>query len=104
MARETDLNALKSALADRAEELCLDLFGAPTRKARHELRWGNKGSLKLRLRGRAGPLFYDFSAGRGGSMLDAIALAHDFHRLADQSARNVIFVLAVGDFETGDHE
>ena len=83
MARETDLNALKSALADRAEELCLDLFGAPTRKARHELRWGNKGSLKLRLRGRAGPLFYDFSAGRGGSMLDAIALAHDFHRLAE---------------------
>lgn len=83
MARETDLHALKSALADRAEELCVDLFGAPTRKARHEWRWGNKGSLKLRLRGKT---FYDFSAGRGGSMLDAIALALDHHRLADSIA------------------
>lgn len=81
-----DLTRLKSDLADRAEELCLDLFGAPTRKARHELRWGRKGSLTLRLRGKGAPGIYDFSAGRGGSLLDAIALAHDFHRLADSIA------------------
>ena len=86
MAREPDLDTLKSALADRAEELCLDLFGTPTRKARHELRWGNKGSLKLRLRGKGSPSIYDFSAGRGGSMLDAIAIAHDHHRVADSIA------------------
>jgi putative DNA primase/helicase len=83
MARETDLVSIKEALVERAEELCLDLFGTPTSKARHEWRWGRKGSLKLRLRGKGAPSIFDFSAGRGGSMLDAIALAHDFHRVAD---------------------
>lgn len=86
MARDTDLDALKSALDERADELCLDLFGQPTRKARHEWRWGRKGSLKLRLRGKGAPSIYDFSAGRGGSMLDAIAIAFDYHRLADSIA------------------
>ena len=86
MARDTDLSSIKEAIADRAEELCLDLFGQPTRKARHELRWGNKGSLKLRLRGKGAPSIYDFSAGRGGSMLDAIAIALDHHRVADSIA------------------
>jgi hypothetical protein len=81
MARETDLASIKEALADRAEELCLYLFGTPTKRAKHELRWGRKGSLKLRIRGKGAPSFYDFSAGRGGSMLDAIAIAHDFHRV-----------------------
>ena len=83
MARETDLVSIKEALVERAEELCLDLFGTPTSKARHEWRWGRKGSLKLRLRGKGAPSIFDFSAGRGGSMLDAIALAHDLHRVAD---------------------
>jgi putative DNA primase/helicase len=83
MADRDDLVSIKDALTERAEELCLDLFGTPTSKARHEWRWGRKGSLKLRLRGKGAPSIFDFSAGRGGSMLDAIALAHDFHRLAD---------------------
>lgn len=80
-----DLASIKEALADRAEELCLDLFGTPKR-AKHELRWGRKGSLKLKLRGKGAPSFYDFSAGRGGSMLDAIMVANDLHRLADAIA------------------
>ena len=84
--RETDLDALKSALEERAQELCRDLFGTPASKARHEWRWGRKGSLKLRLRGKGAPSIYDFSAGRGGSLLDAIMLANDLHRLADAIA------------------
>lgn len=80
------LEDLKAALADRAEELCLDLFGQPTRKAAHEWRWGNQGSLMLKLRGKGAPRIYDFAAGRGGSMLDAIALAQDHLRLADSIA------------------
>ena len=86
MRDDTRLEDLKAALADRAPELCLDLFGQPTRKAAHEWRWGNKGSLSLRLRGKGAPCIYDFSAGRGGSMLDAIALALDHHRLTDSIA------------------
>ncbi len=85
--RDADrLEDLKAALADRAEELCLDLFGQPTRKAAHEWRWGNHGSLMLKLRGKGAPRIYDFSAGRGGSLLDAIALALDHHRLTDSIA------------------
>lgn len=85
--RDADrLEDLTAALAARAEELCLDLFGQPTRKAGHEWRWGNHGSLMLKLRGKGAPRIYDFSAGRGGSMLDAIALALDHHRLTDSIA------------------
>ena len=86
MARETDLDALKSALADRAEELCLDLFGQPTRKVRHEWRWGREGSLVLRLRGKGSPSIFDHTEWRGGNMLDAIMLALDHHRVADSIA------------------
>ena len=86
MRDDDHLDDLKAALADRAEELCLDLFGQPTRKAAHEWRWGNHCSLMLKLRGKGAPRIYDFSAGRGGSMLDAIALAQDHHRLTDTIA------------------
>lgn len=69
----------KERLADRAEELALYLFGKPTYRNRIEMRWGRKGSMRLKLRGKNGPTFYDFSEGRGGSMLDMVMVGNDLH-------------------------
>lgn len=65
------LLALKQRLAERWQDLCLDLFGAPTNKAKREWRWGRHGSLSIRL-GKLGPTFYSFEVAEGGSLLDAI--------------------------------
>lgn len=69
----------KERLADRAEELALYLFGKPSYRNRVEMRWGRKGSARLKLNGKHGPAFYDFSEGRGGSMLDMVMVANDLH-------------------------
>ena len=69
-----DLAALKAALADNAEQLLVELFGEPTRRSAREWRWGRKGSVAYRL--DRGGTFYSFEAGTGGSLLDAIMLAH----------------------------
>jgi hypothetical protein len=44
-----DLDHLKSRLADRAEDLCVELFGKPTSRTHREWRWGRRGSAKLDL-------------------------------------------------------
>lgn len=68
-----DLDALKDALADDAESLLVSLFGDPTTRSRREWRWGRKGSVAYRF-DRAS--FRSFEADQGGSLLDAIMVAH----------------------------
>ncbi len=45
---------LERRLADHAEALFCDLWGDPTSRRQHELRWGKKGSLVPYLHGRKG--------------------------------------------------
>ncbi len=71
-----DLDQIKAALSDRAEEIAEALFGKPKSRTRRELRWGRNGSLAIRLDGRNGARFRSFEAETGGSMLDAIMFAH----------------------------
>jgi putative DNA primase/helicase len=63
-----DLDELRAALRGSAlESLALDIKGEPTFRSRRELRWGRKGSLRLKLdRGT----FTDFEAGVRGGPLD----------------------------------
>ena len=70
-----DLDALKSQLAERWQDLCLDLFGEPTHRGRREWRWGRRGSLAVKLGGRYGLSFSSYESDEGGSLLDAIMVA-----------------------------
>ena len=70
-----DLDALKSQLAERAEALCLDLFGEPSSRTRREWRWGRKGSLSVRFGLKKGSPFYSHELVQGGSFLDAVMFA-----------------------------
>lgn len=71
-----DLDQLKAALSDAAEDIAERLFGKPASRTRRELRWGRKGSISIRLDGRHGARFRSFEAEIGGSMLDAIMFAY----------------------------
>ena len=71
-----DLTKLKAALDARVLELGEALFGQPTTRNAGELRWGRKGSIRITLTGKNGPSFYNFEAGAGGSLLDAIVFAN----------------------------
>ena len=64
-----DLADLKTALADNAETLLVELFGEPNRRSGREWRWGRKGSVAYRLDRRT---FRNYEADVGGSLLDAI--------------------------------
>ena len=71
-----DLSAIKLALGDRGEELGRDLFGKPSSRSRSEIRYGRKGSKCFRRKGGRWS-FSDFETGEGGSLLDAIRVAHN---------------------------
>lgn len=71
-----DLVELKEKLADRVLELGEALFGTPTTRNARELRWGRKGSVRINLVGKTGPSFFNFEAGTGGSLIDAVVFAN----------------------------
>lgn len=66
-----DLDDLRNAAIDRCDELAIELVGEPTEVDRKEMRWGSHGKLALDLSRRRG-LWYDFSAGEGGDMIDLV--------------------------------
>lgn len=68
-----DLASVKSALARLAEPLLIELFGKPTTKRKREWRWGRQGSLSFSFDKMA---IFDHEGQRGGSLLDAICMAH----------------------------
>lgn len=71
-----DLDNLKTRLAERWQDLCLVLFGEPAHRGRREWRWGRKGSMAVKLGGRYGLSFSSYESDEGGSLLDAIMVAH----------------------------
>jgi putative DNA primase/helicase len=85
-----DLDAIRDGLAANIEALALALLGEPTYKSGTEWRWGRKGSLAARVRGRWRGRWRDHEADthgdglalikreRGGSFPDAKAWARDF--------------------------
>src|SRR5262245_57081700 len=78
----TDAATVARTLADRAEFIGPALLGEPTSKSRHELRWGRRGSVSLRLTGAKRGLWCDFESAEGGDLLDLVARQHDV-RLGD---------------------
>jgi putative DNA primase/helicase len=72
-----DAATVARTLADRAESIAPALLGEPTSKSRHELRWGRRGSVSLRLTGTKRGLWCDYASGEGGDLLDPVARQHD---------------------------
>jgi putative DNA primase/helicase len=69
---------ISAALAERAEQLALDLIGdKPSSRAHSELRFGSKGALSIKVAGPHRGHFTDFSAGVSGDMLDLIGHARN---------------------------
>jgi len=64
------------ALANRAEDVSVELLGEPTSKSRDEYRWGKRGSLWLSRSGADRGRWYDHERGQGGDQLDLIAREH----------------------------
>ena len=71
--RDGDLDALRHALTDQAEDVARALLGPENRRgSRSELRWRSKGSLALALRGRRRGLWHDHESLEGGDLLALI--------------------------------
>lgn len=69
-----DLDAMREALADRAEEVARELLGEPNRamSSRREARFGRRGSLKVTLKGRWAGRWRSFESGEKGDLFDLI--------------------------------
>ncbi|WP_271605660.1 DUF7146 domain-containing protein [Bradyrhizobium sp. CCBAU 11434] len=68
---DASLDDLRAELIRRAAEVANTLLGAPDHEhqGRHELRWGRKGSLCVKIENG---LWIDHESGEGGSLLDLI--------------------------------
>ena len=77
MDERRSLDDLRAALADNAEALAVDLFGSDYQRTPTQLKYGRKCSLVVTLTGKYAGTFRSWEEPRGGSMLDAIAFAHN---------------------------
>lgn len=70
----TDLDELRHRLRDRTETLAVALLGDPNRaeSSRHDMRFGRKGSLSVKLSGNRRGNWRDFSADERGGPFDLI--------------------------------
>ncbi|MEM7729063.1 MAG: toprim domain-containing protein [Pseudomonadota bacterium] len=70
----TDLAPIRAALAHNAEAIVSAFRGEPNRKlsTRHEMRWGRKGSLSVRMTGDRAGVWHDHETNDGGGVLDFI--------------------------------
>jgi putative DNA primase/helicase len=73
MGGRTDIAALRSQVAARAETLVVGLLGEPTRKGRRSWRWGNRGSLDYDFDRH---LWHSFETEEGGDLFDLIRFAN----------------------------
>jgi putative DNA primase/helicase len=64
-----DLDTLRTVLAASAETVAVAMWGEPTARHRHELRFGRHGSRSVDLRRG---LWHDHEAGEGGDLLDLV--------------------------------
>ena len=65
----TDIAALRSQLAAKAERLTVELLGEPTARGARYWRWGRRGSLSYDFERH---LWHSFEADQGGDLLDLI--------------------------------
>lgn len=68
-----DLIAINARLAARIDELAGHLIGAPSSRARNEIRFGGKGSLAVMIAGPKRGAWFDHEAGCGGYPLGLVA-------------------------------
>jgi len=73
-----DLDELRAALRADAAGIAESLLGVPNKglSTKHTLRWGNKGSLKLELRGAKRGLWHSKESDEGGDLLALIRQQH----------------------------
>ncbi len=76
MSGNWEIAAVAYALADRCEQVSVDLLGRPSSASRHELRFGRRGSFALRRDGAKRGCWYDHERGEGGDMLTLLAREH----------------------------
>ena len=67
---------IRDMLAGDAATLAEHLFGKPTTHTRSELRFGNKGSIRVGVSGKYQGRFTSFEADAKGSMIDAFMFAY----------------------------
>lgn len=65
---------LKAAVSYNAENIALKLLGEPNKKlsSRQELRFGENGSISVKISGVKSGTWYDFSTSSGGDMFDLV--------------------------------
>ena len=68
-----DIGEIARLLAERIEDLGLELLGEPTSRARDEWRCRSRGSLCVHVAGPRRGRFSDYEAGEGGDSIDLIA-------------------------------
>ena len=66
------MGVLSKSCEDWAEEVAINLLGAPTDRTSKQLRWGRRGSLVVHIAGPRIGRFYNFETGEGGDLLDLI--------------------------------
>lgn len=105
--RDTDLEALRAALASRAEDIARQILGEPTGRDARGLRFRRRGSLAVAVSGDQTGTFYDHEVGAGGDLLalimrergcgfgEAVAWARDVSGL--DGARKPVSGQRVGD-------
>ncbi len=73
-----NLDELRAALRADADSVAEALLGAPNKglSTKHTLRWGNKGSLKLELRGAKRGVWHSKESDEGGDLLALIRQQH----------------------------
>ena len=74
---DPELERVDNALRERIEDLATEILGQPNKRlsSRRELRWGNRGSVKLNLSGPNRGLYVNYEAGNaGGGPLDLILI------------------------------
>ncbi len=63
---------IANMLAERAENLAVELLGEPTSRNRVQLRWGRRGSLAVCIAGPKTGQFFDHESDDGGDLLDLV--------------------------------
>ncbi|MFU7500136.1 MAG: toprim domain-containing protein, partial [Candidatus Tisiphia sp.] len=70
----SEVDNLRREIVIRAESLAIDLLGYPNSKLSNKstLKYGNKGSLAVKIRGNKAGTWYDFESGKGGDIFDLV--------------------------------
>ncbi|WP_375327438.1 AAA family ATPase [Candidatus Tisiphia endosymbiont of Nemotelus uliginosus] len=70
----SEVDNLRRELSMQAESVVVDLLGNPNRKLSKgsTLKYGNNGSLAVKISGNKAGTWYDFSEGKGGDLFDLV--------------------------------